>query len=101
VTDDTIRTVLDMLARLGLDHADHIARHVHLHPADAARLMATFEPAPTRHPWQTDINALVGLDIVTTTGQASGSYRITDQHGCLLADSRSGRTIPANPETQR
>ena len=95
-----LRAVMHGLTRLGCDGNDHHARHVHMHPNQRQRLLA--DPRLIRQPAQPgylggSINALIGLDIVTTTGQADHSYRVTDQHGCLLLDSRSGYRVYPNP----
>lgn len=64
-------------------------RFVHLHPSDFDRLKALTPTAPADYAWR-PVNALAGLDVLTNTGQPAGSHRITDQHGCLITDTRHG-----------
>lgn len=91
MSDLTLNRLLRTLEKVNhagpLNH--HSApRYVHLHPDDFYRLKA-FAPAPADYSYG-PINALLGLDILTRTGQPRGTHRITDRHGCLISDTRSG-----------
>jgi hypothetical protein len=94
--DRDLRNIMRMLDTVYLDGNNHHARQVHMHPNDFTRF-ARHNPAPGDYARHGNINALLGLDVITRSGQPEHTYRITDQHGCLLFDSRSGKRVHPTP----